>query len=113
MVNGIDAENDVHERVQQFIATGDHESCSSGTLNVLMEIIPIGSRWRHFRATNLYVILGFTFDTEKDEWALRYRRVSPSVSVEFSRRLSVFFGMVPDAEGTKLIPRFVQTDDVL
>lgn len=88
----------------------DHKSCSLTAQAQLLKAFPIGTRWYHFRSTNLYVILGYCWNTVTDEWQVKYRRVKPSVSIEFTRDFSVFFAMVPHEGGEK--PRFRQTADV-
>jgi hypothetical protein len=87
-----------HEQIEQLIATGVHKICGTGARDKLLEILGLGSTWRHFRSANVYVILGVTFNTETDEWDVRYQRIEPTLSVEFNRAPPSFFGSAPTGD---------------
>ncbi len=86
---------DIREVVQGLMAMRLHEQVSEAAYIAWMNCGLLGTKWKHFRTQNYYLVVGFSYCSTSDEWAIQYQRVDNLLP--FTRPISNAFSRINDA----------------
>ena len=67
----------------------------------------MGEIYRHYKTKDLYVVIGYAWDTERESWSILYATNDYGYKPVFARPVDVFNGLVGD------VPRFHLLDSAL
>lgn len=99
----------LRDRVHQMCGALLHKEVSEKAFKSWMNSGLIGTVWRHFRTKNDYMIVGFSYCSTSDEWAIQYQRTDNLLP--FTRPISNAFSTVNDATSELYgVWRFEQID---
>lgn len=65
--------------------------------------IKIDGIYRHYKTGKLYVVTGFSIDSETMETRVEYKRIGSDMSIIWSRPIKMFFEWIPDKETFRFV----------
>jgi len=99
----------LRQKVIALCLANKHKEVSEAAFKSWMNSGLIGTVWKHFRTKNNYMIVGFSYCSTADEWAIQYMRTDNFLP--FTRPITNAFSEVNDATSEHFgIWRFEQVE---
>lgn len=96
---------EVRREIDRLIGIRRHKELALDVEADLSTLL-LGTKWRHYkRSEHIYVIIGFSWNGDADEWAIHYARAGTGIA--FSRTVSNAFATIR-GDGLSPVNRFEQ-----